>query len=339
MAAIKHKQSGFIILLGMLLLVLGAASWFGFYGNIKSTSMQLKQDDLQKSKLHHIKERMLTYAVLHPELYFNQVNPANTPGMGYFPCPDTNGDGAAESICGRNPTSSNDQLFVLGRVPLQITGIDFNFVDTRDSNELYWFAYDARMVNNSQSYAVSPNNRFAELNIRLPNSVNDATGTSVPPLTLDGRDDIVMVLFYAGDDDLANGPVQNRPSNNVNDYLEQGAINSDGNTYNFVSTDGDPEAFNDYVIAITRNEWERALLKRLTLDLDEDGYLDICVPTGPVASLPSTPPLSTPPVWMQACTYDATLGNLAFDPSLFTCNADTVDNLIGQGWAEILDGC
>lgn len=332
----KHnqtKQSGFIILMGMLLLVLGAAAWFGFYGNIKSTSMQLKQDDLNIVKLKQIKERMLTYAVLHPELYFDAANPADTPGMGYFPCPDTDGDGDAEGICGRDALG-NDQLFVFGRVPLQITGVRFNFINTRDNNELFWFAYDARMVNNSQVFASLPNNRFAELNNRLPNVVTDTAGIDVPPLTLDGRDDIVMVLFYAGDNNLEDIPAQNRPSYDINDYLEQGNVNSNGNTYNFVSSGANPEAFNDYVIAITRNEWERALLKRLTLDLDEDGFLDICLPaTAPPP--PAAPPVTTPPSWMQACTFNDTGANAP----PFTCNADTVDNLVGQGWADILDGC
>lgn len=307
---IKQKQSGFIILMGVLLLVILASSWYGFYGSLKSTSMEMQQDDLGILQLQRIKQRMLNYAVLHPELFENGVN---TPGVGYFPCPDENGDLISENICGAD--AGTDQLYVIGKVPLQIAGIGFNFIDSREANDLFWFAYDARMVVNSQQYATGTTSRFAELNPDLPNTVTDVGGGIVPPLTLDGQDDIVMVLFYAGQP-LNN---QNRPSNDINDYLEQPPI-IHGNSIDFASAGNNPDLFNDYVIAITRNEWERAMLKRLTIDLDDNGSLDACNPA---------------PNWMQDCTYFDTGAN---QPP-FSCNADTVDNLNGQGWTTILNNC
>lgn len=325
----QKQQSGFIILMGMLLLVIGASTWFAIYGGFKSTSMKLAQDELNIKQLELIKERMLTYAVLHPELYDGTL----TPGVGYFPCPDENGNGEAESACGQD-SSLNNQLFVYGRVPNQITGIRFNFFDGRydsttgvgKSSNLFWYALDSRFVNSSQEFdrggGANRTVRFAELNSELPNRVTDSTSANVPPLTLDGRDDIVMVLFYAGEPLAGDTRAADDGIAAISNYLEQGTISSSGNSYNFVSSGANPDTFNDYVIAITRNEWEKAVLSRLTLDLDSDNNLDIC----PAGALPA---------WIQPCTYNDTGSN---QPP-FSCNADTVDNFTGQGWSNILANC
>lgn len=312
---LPKKQSGFIILLGMLMLVLGAATWFGAYSQIKAKTAEIQANDWHVKHLHRIKERMLAYAVLHPELYSSAQH---IPGVGYFPCPDENNDGQADSICG-DDEADIDQLFVFGRVPYQISTRNYNFLDGHYdeangqgvNNDLYWFAYDARFVNNSETF----DGRYSELTTRLSDRVLDLSGNESAPLTLDNKEGVVMVLIYAGPP-LAG---QDRSQSAASHFIEQ---NTDsvvsGYTHNFRSSGDSADTYNDYVISITRREWEKAIMSRLSLDLDDDGRPDVCVEN---------------PNWIQQCTYTGA----SIPP--YPCYEGPEDNLTGQGWGEILANC
>ena len=306
------KQSGFIVLMGMLMLVVGAAVWFGSAASLKSNQMKIQKDDKYKAQLHEVKQRMLQYAVLHPEIYSDATA---EPGPGYFPCPDEDGDGIAEGSCGSPGT--DDQLFVYGMVPYKISSRNLTFLDSDINNRLFWYAVDARFVNNSEVFTSTQNNRFAELNVDLDTEVSPATGPNTAPLFLDGEDEIVMVLFYAGDP----LPGQSRPSSNYGDYLEQPLI-VDGAPSDFMTAGTSPGALNDYVISITRKEWEAAVLSRVTQDIDEDGEADLCTSVAANASH-----------WFNACVYNSP-GN----PPNFSCTYDALasDNLSGQGWRDLV---
>lgn len=298
------KQSGFIVLMGMLALVIGAGIWFGTLGSLRSNTMQIANKDKHINELHLIKDRMLAYAALHPEIYDDA---ANVPGPGYFPCPDIDGDGVSDTNCDVN--AGTNRLFVLGKVPFKIAVRFFTFVDdSLTDNGNYWYAIDARFVNSSARYATGTWARFSNLNNTMPNDVNDSGGTLVPPFTVDGKANIVMALFYAGE------PIkgQSRPSASASDYLEQPTV-VDGSTINFRSVGANSDVFNDYVLTITRKEWEAAVLSRVTQGPD------MCL----------TP--KTGVNWFNDCTYTGT--NV---PS-FACTNGTFDNLPGQGWRTIIN--
>jgi hypothetical protein len=213
---------------------------------------------------------------LHPEVYSEN---ANIPGPGYFPCPDWDNDGDADTNCGINGSGVN-QLFVLGQVPFKLAARNFTFMNTLQDRDLFWYAVDSRYINSSARYTYAglamTTPRFANLTTDTPNVVQDSLGTMVPALTVDGKDDIVMVLMYAGDA-LAT---QNRAAGPFiyTDFIEQernGAM-VDGQTHDFFSV-GPAATFNDYVITITRDEWQAAVLSRVAQDINPaDGVVDLC---------------------------------------------------------------
>ena len=63
------KQSGFIVLTIMLMLVLGATVFFGTAEMLRSTSMQIESQQSQIEQLHRVKGKMLSFAALFPEIY------------------------------------------------------------------------------------------------------------------------------------------------------------------------------------------------------------------------------------------------------------------------------
>jgi hypothetical protein len=294
---VDARQSGFVILMGLLILVLGAAAWYGSVGGKKSESMKASFQGEYVANLQHVKERMLTYAILHPEI-FDKGSIFN-PGIGYFPCPDTSGDGVSNT----GPACSQSRsLYALGWVPQKMSKKSFSFLSTSQKveNKRYWFAVDTRFLADAKKYHYDSFTRFAPLNIKTPSLV-DTTGNSncddtpgnpitakcVPPLTLDGQQDIVMVLFYAGDtstdkytfrdlaDKLAAEKIQN--------YLEQPSMNIPSHSASypaktgvFISKSNGVDPFNDYVIAITREEWNAAMLSRVAKDANRDGVPDLC---------------------------------------------------------------
>jgi len=63
----SNKQAGFIIMMGMLMLVLGAAAWFATYGSLQSNAMKLAKNDKGIAQLQHVKDKFLAYAAAHPK--------------------------------------------------------------------------------------------------------------------------------------------------------------------------------------------------------------------------------------------------------------------------------
>lgn len=336
----QKKQSGFIVLMGMLMLVLGASVWFGTLGTLKSDEMKIVRDQQYKEELRLIKQRMLNYAVLQPELFSAMTD---EPGPGYFPCPDLNGDGVVQNVSGLNETScgthdpsSVDQLVVYGMVPYKFTNRNFVLIDSDLDNRVYWYAVDARFVNNSQVFTSSANNRFSGLNVSLPTEVaQNVTAGNSAPIFLDGEDQIVMVLFYAGEA-LADKN-QTRPSSNITDYLEQPSI-VEGDAVAFNSIGANPDTFNDYVIAITRGEWEAAVLARVSQDNNSDGVPDLC--DEDLDGSGSFTTLDTEVNhWFNNCVAQSLAGSGILDPTQVGCVEDTSapnDILNGQNWRSII---
>jgi hypothetical protein len=318
----EPKQSGFIILMGMLMLVVGAAVWFGNVGNMQAEMMEITQENAHSRELQKIKEKMLVYTMFQPEIF---GTPSNTttfqtadkvPGPGYFPCPDSTGDGESNAPCGSGVS------VVIGRVPVQISSRRFGFLDQTLGKESYWYAVDTRFLVQNADY----NNfggtedvklkRYSPLNTSEPD-FSDLTTPPPPLLTLDGVTDIVMVLFYAGEP--LSG--QNRSSGGLDDYLDK--LNNDGDG-DFISTHSDTIGFNDNVLAITHAEWSAAVLARVSQDVN------------PVDNVPDLCSISaTDPHWFNACNNVYKTGN---DGTQCSWGSGGVDNQVGQGWRELL-GC
>lgn len=302
----SSKQAGFAILMGLLVLVLGAAAWYGTAGNMRTEQMKSELQSNKLAELQRIKQKMLAYAVLNPELFDDDVadnTHTSIPGIGYFPCPDANGDGISST--GWNCLRPS-RFFAMGWIPHRNVAQHVPFLSTQQPIETrrYWFAVDTRFVvdNQRMAYArgLTVSRRFAPLNLLTPSLVDTAgvsncdetvpPPTCVRPLTLDDRDeDIVMILFYAGDPIDIGGRYRDinrerRRSLEIPIYLEQPDIS----TYNwnqarrisgrFISKGNGVDPFNDIVIAITREEWDAVMLSRVARDedrdLNENGLLD-----------------------------------------------------------------
>ncbi|MDG6778653.1 hypothetical protein QCB44_08040 [Thiomicrorhabdus sp. zzn3] len=300
-----------MVLMILMMLALGTAAWFGSLGQIRANSMKIESEDRNLMELQSIKDRMLAYAILHPEIYSDE---SITPGVGYFPCPDINGDGLSDGPCGY--TSGINQLFVIGRVPERISNHFFSFIDSDLDPSLYWMAVDSRLVNDHGFFQFTTAKRFAPVNTNLDTEVKDQSNNDVAPLLVDGKDEIVMALFYAGPP--LSG--QSRTSNSITDYLEQPAINN-GYNINFQSVGANNDVFNDYVITITRGEWEAALLSRISQDVSpQDGTPDLCNSV--------TDGIEH---WFNDCSYINPVSR-----PVFTCDGTTFDNLAGQGWRTLV---
>ncbi len=186
-------------------------------------------------KLKLAKQALIGYAVTYPD----NVNPEEGPG--YLLCPDTNGDGLAETNCSGA---------AIGRFPWKT----LELTDVYDaSGQTIWYAL-------SENYRYGPNKRIP-LNSETP-------GT----LTVDGVGDYVAILFAPGAP--VTGQTRTLGSNNVSDFLD--GENNDGDT-DFVTTLPSPNVkqldgvydtngnlvFNDRLLTISRDELMQAVEKRV----------------------------------------------------------------------------
>jgi type II secretory pathway pseudopilin PulG len=85
------SQSGAALILLMLGLVLFIASVF--LTGIDKTSQTLKKERKTQRSLASAKELLINFALLSDQQ-------SGSPGIGYLPCPDTNGDGLSNTPCG-----------------------------------------------------------------------------------------------------------------------------------------------------------------------------------------------------------------------------------------------
>lgn len=102
------SQSGAALILLMLGLVLFIASVF--LTGIDKTSQTLKKERKTQRSLASAKELLINFALLSDQQ-------SGSPGIGYLPCPDTNGDGLSNTPCGSLGES------VEGWLPWQTLGI------------------------------------------------------------------------------------------------------------------------------------------------------------------------------------------------------------------------
>lgn len=300
------------MLLAVLVLVLGAAVWFASVGTIRSDSVKMSIEEANLNRLYRVKEKMLMYAMFQPEIFrtlsskTTPLEQKDIPGPGYFPCPDIRGDGVSDAPCGAAVG------FVTGVVPLNTSSRLFDFIENPVEAKRFWYAVDSRFLTQNRDYYYdAAYKRFVPLNHRSPATAN---------LTLDGVEDIVMVLIYSGVPLLGQDQSVSKLAN-IGQFLER--ENADGGA-NFVSVASGVEPFNDLVISITLREWRAAMLSRVGLDLDGDGVADLCVD-------PATAEGTFH--WFNECF---TAGSEFLNCAL---NTDPPNqNLYGQGWRAAL-GC
>ena len=200
-------QKGQAILITVLLVV--TVVGISVLSLIRPRNVVLEDDVQTERALAQAQQALINYA--------SGRTSANRAGE--LPCPDTNNNGSAETICNTVPSQ-------LGRFPWSTLGVP----DLRDgSGERLWYAVSNNFKNNA---AVTPLNSH---------TLGQLTVTGTQP-----ANNIIAIVFAAG-------PVvagQNRVAANVNNvahYLE--SENANGDT---VFTTAPPSGtFNDRLLAIT----------------------------------------------------------------------------------------
>lgn len=325
-----REQRGFIVLLLVLLLFLGSAAWFGTVAQMQPHLMETQIKENKLKELQRVKEKMLTFAVMQPEIYVNHPN-GDIPGVGYFPCPDIP-DAVSGDLDGF-PNNGSDSVtacgggaeFVTGRVPIWATNQRFNFIENTEESERFWYSVDARYVTDNSDYVIDSQTwRFPVSNLIDDNGTDD-NGR----LTLDGRTNIVMVLAYSGEV-IDEGSDTNTFLELENDDGNANFISSPENSASYqptVSATFSDDVFNDIVVSITWEEWRAAVLSRVSTDINPENEIpDLC---------------TTPPTWFEDCSYQgagAPVSSVVDDRFSCVFDATFTDNLFGQNWRDYF-GC
>ncbi|GAB6033908.1 hypothetical protein [Galenea microaerophila] len=224
MARRAERQNGYILMVTLILLVVGAAVWFSS-GSVNLNARRahaVMQDRL--GQMEKIKKTLLIYATMTPTIMQAKnkkspppLNPVEkVPGPGYLPCWDTVGDG--EIHCSFTAGDYHPHY-----LPQHISNRHFYFGERAKQ---YYFVLDQRFAIQNSSYNNSTTKRYAPLNPAI---------TPAPSLHLnqDGKNYVALIIYAP-------------------DGLD--ADNNDGDTDFFSKTDANP-GINDLIVGITASEW------------------------------------------------------------------------------------
>lgn len=213
---LPRRQRGAALLLALLLAVMIGLNFF--ISGLSSTAARLSSEQRTLAALALAREALISRAVADN----------NRPGS--LPCPDTDNDGAENSVAG-NCSS------YIGRLPYKSLRMD-NPLD--GSGETLWYVLSSALRDNA---AAQP--------------INSQTATG---LTLDGRADMAAIVFSPGPP--LSGQA-GRPSNNRSDYLDgTNAITGSA----FISTPLS-DTFNDKTLGISREELFRPVAMRVLSEI------------------------------------------------------------------------
>jgi hypothetical protein len=218
-----RKQSGIALIALLVLLIMAGA--YAFYHSAVIGTGRAQQEAKVAATLARAKEALIARA----------VTDANRPGS--LPCPDliTNSAGLNNV-----PGDGKADMFTLTQCPSYVGWLPWVTLDlpelTDDTGTRLW-------------YALAPE-------LRDDDSAHPINSDRALTLQLDGVSDIAALIIAP----RAPLGAQARPSNNPADYLD--GENGNGNDGIFVSGPQSP-AFNDMVVAITRQELMAAVEKRV----------------------------------------------------------------------------
>ena len=260
------SQSGYILIVFLVVLVVGSAVWFSL--NLLGSGAMLKSDRQLSTRqdMEDVKQRLLQFMVLTPEIM--ETDNSNTypiyttdqiPGPGYLPNCDTNGDGLMNDGC----TTSH---FLPKFLPKGISGRHLHF---SHKAKQYYYVIDPRYVIQNTSYP--PLNRFSPLNSDMDNShslfLNIPSGTATS--STKGYVALIFPLVQTTGSFSGTCP----PDDMYATYTQETPTNC---TYNgtliYKNHDGDQYFYSGHgqqVIGITQEEWKRAVERRVCNLKDE----------------------------------------------------------------------
>ncbi len=271
----ENQQRGFIFLLTLVVIISIALLWISTKHH--SLISIFKTNDIQADsyELESVKERLLEYAVLQPEIYTTNdsnayQNSAQIPAPGYFPCPDLDGDGDLEGVetsCSNPFTDTTIQQIdntgfvpdagAIGYVPSFIGSHHIYFAE---AGRYYYFLDERFSAQNSAPGNVNDGlMRYAPMNpAQFVGAVSPvpASGEEFEPvLTLNGRRGYIALIIDPG----ADGSLDD--ANNVD--ATSGLVDRF-----FVSRasdlSDDPNA--DKIVGITLQDLDNAINRRLCVE-------------------------------------------------------------------------
>ena len=218
-----RRQSGIALIALLVLLIMAGA--YAFYRSAASGTGRTQQEAKMVTTLARAKEALIARA----------VTDANRPGS--LPCPDliTNSGGLSNI-----PGDGKADMFTLTQCPSYVGWLPWVTLDLPelldDSGTRLWYALSPELRDDDSAQPINSDRALA--------------------LRLDGAADIAAVIIAPR---AAIGS-QARPSNNPADYLD--GENGNGDDRIYISGPQGP-AFNDMVVAITRQELMAAVEKRV----------------------------------------------------------------------------
>ena len=222
-----RRQSGIALIALLVLLIMAGA--YAFYRSAASGTGRTQQEAKMVTTLARAKEALIARA----------VTDANRPGS--LPCPDliTNSGGLSNI-----PGDGKADMFTLTQCPSYVGWLPWVTLDLPelldDSGTRLWYALSPELRDDDSAQPINSDRALA--------------------LRLDGAADIAAVIIAP----RAALGAQTRPSNNPVDYLD--GENGNGDDRIYISGPQGP-AFNDMVVAITRQELMAAVEKRVASEV------------------------------------------------------------------------
>lgn len=276
-ATIKHKlclrkQRGAALMVMLVIFVIGSVAFLT--SELSHTGLQIERDKITADALAQAKEGLIGYALSVDLTLGSSKRP------GDLPCPDTDNDGVAETLCG-NAAGSTGQTLRLGRLPWKTLGLP----DIRDSSgERLWYATSNNFKNNTRTTCTNSN---------LSGCLNSDTLGTITLFSSDGtllndggaNTGVVAVIIAPGEVLQRQGGTQqdrsSAGSNTASNYLD--IVTIGGNTVDNAdftdgsSTDGFIQGrvldsngkaiLNDQILAITPSQFLPLLEKRVAAEV------------------------------------------------------------------------
>ena len=253
-----------------------ATLWLSTKHQSITSFFKTNQIDIDRAELKLVKQRLLQYAVLQPEVYLTTggviKDSTKIPSPGYFPCPDLDdpsgpsgpSDGFTETTCTNPLVPASAFPDKTGLLPDLLTsptvfgyvpgGIDNRNIHFAEQSKYFYFL-DERFSYQNGEYTNNGLQRYAPLYPgRLVGNVDDATDnldSFDPVLTLNGVPGYVVLIIDPGSDGLLD------------------TDNEDGDRF-FTSSAADmsDEPNADKIVGITYTEWLTLMVHRVCHERD-----------------------------------------------------------------------
>jgi hypothetical protein len=262
------KQRGAALIVMLVIMIMGAIVFL--VSSLSKSGLQTERDKKTAGALAQAKDALIGYAA-SVDLTTGSKRP------GDLPCPDTNNDGIAETICG-NASGSTGQNLRLGRLPWKTLGL----TDLRDgSGEGLWYAVSNNFKNNTRTTCTN-SNLSGCLNSDTPGTISVFSSEGTLLNNGGGNTGAVAIIIAPGDvlQRTDKTTAQDRSStgiNNPQNYLDVALGKDNANFVDGSSTTGFIQGnimnssgnviLNDHLLVITQDNIMQAIQKRVAAEV------------------------------------------------------------------------